>query len=200
MPKGVQMNNKFLIMILTLGISNIAFAEDKNYKGRVQLTLKEPSGSGFSSYTDFETSTNQKIISYFRRTSGQFTVVTNNGLHIDPSKMNKYRSSLNILEVNNDSFIASLKIHSNSMEYDSEKSKGTLISKVIVDHKIKGVLFGKNEYSYINKGMPNLFVEIDFDKVFTKEEIKERFNQQVYIKSLKQDNHLPPIKRTPKSN
>jgi hypothetical protein len=180
------MNIQLWIVFLILSISNIAFAKEDNYKGRVQLTLKEHSGSGYTTYTDFETTTNKKIISYFRRTSGQIAVVTNNGLHIDPSKMNKYRSSLNILEVHNDSFSASLKIYSNSIEYDSDKSKGTLISKVIADHKIKGVLFGKNKYSYINKGMPNLFVEIDFDKVFTKEEIEERFSQQAYNHSFKQ--------------
>lgn len=177
-PKGGLMKNIFLLVILILSICNIASAEEDNYKGRVQITLKESNGSGFSSYTDFETTTERKIISYFRRTSGQSAVVSNNALNIDPSKMNKYRSSLNILQVNDDSFSASLKIYSNSMVYDSENSKGTLISTLMAEHQIKGILFAKNEYTYINNGMPNLHVEIDFDKVFSEKEIKERFSQQ----------------------
>jgi hypothetical protein len=181
------MNIKFWIVILVLSISNIAFAEEENYKGGIQITLKELNGNNFSSYTNFETTIDRKIISYFRRTSGQIAVVSNDALHIDPSKMNKYRSSLNILEVNNDLFKASLKIYSNSIVYDSEKSKGTLISKLVAEHQIEGRLFAENKYTYNSGAIPNLDIEIDFDKIFTEEEIKERFSQQAYNKPLKQD-------------
>ena len=178
------MKIKLWIVILILGLSNVTLAAEDNYKGGIQIVLKEQSGSNFYANTGFETTPEQIIISYFRRTSGQLALVSNGALHIDPSKMNKYHSSLNILGVDGDLFKASITLFSNLIVHDAENSKGVHKSTLIAEHQIEGRLFTNNKYTFIEKGNPDLYVKIEFDKVFTEEEIKERFRQRAYNKGV----------------
>ena len=94
-PDGPPTHNiKRWIFISILTLSNITLFAKDNYKGGAHIILKEANGSNFSAYADFETTTAQDIIIYFRRTSGQSAVVSNGALRIDPSQMNKYHSSI----------------------------------------------------------------------------------------------------------
>jgi len=172
------MKIKLLAVFFIINFYNVNFATEHNYKGGIQISLKEQDGSKFNTFTSFETTIDKKIISYIRRTSGQHAVMSNGALHMDPSKLNKYHSSFNILQVKGDIFKAKLELFSNSMEYITEKSKGTLRSNLIATHQIEGSLFTNNKYNFIEKGNPNLYVKLNFDKVFTEEEIKERFRKQ----------------------
>lgn len=47
---------------------------------------------------------------------------------------------------------------------------------IVYDETVNGVLYGKNKYDLAKDDLPILNIEIDIDKNFTAEELKERFN------------------------
>lgn len=59
-----------------------------------------------------------------------------------------------------------------------ESKKRVSIDKwsVIYDETVSGVLYGKNKYDLAKVDLPTLNIEIDIDKNFTTDELKERFN------------------------
>ncbi|AUD79567.1 hypothetical protein CW740_10070 [Kangiella profundi] len=47
---------------------------------------------------------------------------------------------------------------------------------VVYDETVSGILYGKNKYDLATVDLPTLNIEIDIDKNFIAEELKERFN------------------------
>ncbi len=167
----------YIVILVSIFFNAVIIAEDK-YRGRISININENGGSTYTTYTGFDTSVDRDVIIYLRRYSGQKAKLLDGALHMDPSKVNKYHSILNIHEVNKDAFKAVINLYSNTIHHDSINSTGIAKANLIAKHEIEGALFTKNKYIFSDKDKPYQTIFLEFDKVFSVEEIKERFHQK----------------------
>ncbi len=183
MSKGESMKIKLWIVILGyILFSPVVFAEDK-YKGSISVNIKEDGGSVYTTSTSFETLEKNDVIINFRRAIGERENLSNRALNKDPSKMNYHHFILNVNNVSNDIFIAEIELYSSAARQYTKHLKGKIKANLIVKYNFEGMLYTKNKYIFSDKGKPDINVILEFDKMFSAEEIKERLQQQHITKT-----------------
>ncbi len=165
-----------VVLVLTL-LTPATFAEDK-YKGSISVNIREDGGSAYTTSTGFETLEGKDVIFSFRRAGGLKAKYSKGALHTEPFKQNYYHFILNIYNVSNDVFKAEIKLYSNTIRLLNKKLEGISKQNLIIEYDIEGMLFTKNEYLLSDKDSPDINVILEFDKIFSAEEIKERLQQK----------------------
>ncbi len=168
----------WIIVLVNILLCPIIFAEDK-YKGSISVNIKEDGGSVYATSTNFETLEEKDVVIISRRYfTEQKEKYSNQALNINPSKLNYYYCIFNINDVNNDIFKAEIKLYSLNKSHYSKKLEGINKENLIVKYEIEGILFTENKYFLSDKDKPDINVILEFDKIFSSEEIKERLQQK----------------------
>lgn len=81
-----------------------------------------------------------------------------------------YRLWFNVLDLSGELFKVNIILESLSRENMKH-------SNVVYNETVNGVLYGNNQYELTKDGLPSLSIDIEIDKNFTSDELKERFNQ-----------------------
>ena len=162
-----------LIAIGLFSVNSDNNAADKfnSYRGGIHIKLVEPSGHSYGTTAD--KSTNDQFYLGLEQISGQALSLSTNKILFDQSKNTKYHAIVNIEKQENDSFTAKINVFENSLKsYPNAKSKIT--SQLITSHHVGGIFNQKNEYRLIEDGLPNVYLTIFIDKLFSKVEIQQR--------------------------
>ena len=173
------MRIKIWIVLLIIGVFNSEACAENKFKGYISVNVKESSGSTYTTSGGFDILEGKDVIISDRGVSGKKSDLSNWALYKNSSKMKKYHSILNIYEVNHDVFKAVIKLYSNTINLNPKPSVGRTKGNLIVQYEIEGMLFTKNKYLYSDEGKPDLSITLEFEKIFSAEEIKERLNQSM---------------------
>ena len=182
------MNRIFLsVFIAVLLIFNSSFlqAENNQFKGRIFAQIVEPNGHVYHAIEGFENTGqfSKKQFLKFRQERGQKVAMIGNKIVFDGENQNKYHLTVEVDEKNNERFLAKVKLFENSLEFDEKSQKKVVVSNLIKHAELKGKLNSSSKYQFVDDNQVNFIIELNIDKVFSKEELKKRLEQ--YLPSEK---------------
>ena len=70
-----------------------------------------------------------------------------------------------------------------NFEFDEKSQKKVVVSNLIKHAELKGKLNSSSKYQFVDDNQVNFIIELNIDKVFSKEELKKRLEQ--YLPSEK---------------
>lgn len=154
--------SRFLVLfhLLLFSFATSANSNSREFKGRLGVKLVLLDNSQYSHGLSFKTSDQLfRTAIIASSTSGKIS--------------DRYHFELKILNENNDRFDARVSIYENKSRSQSNLAQ----QQEILAYVFSGKLYQNNQFEFTTPDKPTLKINLFMDKIFTLEEIKNRFKK-----------------------
>ena len=152
------------LFLLIGGLLSSTYSFDitaREFKGHISVKLILDDQSQYFHGRKFKTN-DQRLTS---------SVIANS---INEKPSDRFDFELTILEEKDDYFKAAIKIYENGVSKNDLKR----IRSEVIYYPIEGKLFANNEFQFSSENSPKLMLKLFVDKIFSLEEIKQRFEKK----------------------
>lgn len=163
--------------------------QEHRYKGFLDVRVIEPEGAQYILGVKFHSGYSKPVHYTLRHYNGKAAIQTfkpfyeqNNGDDIRTINMtHQYYFSMRIREDNDKTFSARVKLFKRRDDLKIDINQPYRFSKsdfrLIEDQPVKGEFNTDNEYLFVDSGELKFYIKLNFDLIFTKAEIMERFSK-----------------------